>query len=65
MGRATYSAVEAREQAKDPLVHLLWVTQAQAARFQVRGWVRLEPPRDGGVMFLHRERQQAAIAPPR
>ena len=65
MGRTIYSVVEARQQAKDPLVHLLWVSQAQAALFQVSGWVRLEPPRDGSVMFLHRERQQAAGGLPR
>ena len=65
MGLNTYSAVEARERAKDPLVHLLWVSQGQAARFQVSGWIRLEPPRDGRVMFLHRERQEAAAGHPR
>jgi hypothetical protein len=58
MAQTILSLTEAKRAARDPATHLLWVQQTQAAAFREAGWVRLEPPRDGGVMFLHRERQR-------
>jgi hypothetical protein len=61
MARIILSIADAKRAAQDPTMHLLWITEADAAEFDEAGWVRLEPPLDGGVMFLHRERQQLAI----
>jgi len=60
MARTILSLADARRAAQDPSNHLIWVAEEHATAFQERGWVRLEPPLGGGVMFLHRERQQAA-----
>jgi hypothetical protein len=40
---------------------LIWIAEAHARQFREPGWVRLEPPREGGVMFVQRERQQVAL----
>lgn len=61
MARTILSLGEARRAVQSPGVHLLWVAEGQAKDFSEPGWIRLEPPREGGVMFLHRERQQAAL----
>lgn len=60
MARTVLSLADARRAAQDPANHLIWVAEEHAPAFQERGWVRLEPPRGGGVMFLHRQRQEAA-----
>ena len=57
MGSPVFSAVAARRAARKPSRYLLWVTEVDASRFQEPGWVRLEPPRNGAVLFLHRERE--------
>lgn len=61
MPRTILSIVDAKRAAREPGTHLLWVAESHAAEFQELGWVRLEPARGGGVMFLHRRRQQAAL----
>lgn len=60
MARTILSIADARRAARDPAVHVVWVAQEHAEAFREEGWVRLEPPRDGGVMFLNRVRQEAA-----
>lgn len=61
MARTVFSLVEAKQVACDPTAYLMWVKESDAARFAASGWIRLEPPREGAVLFLHRERQQAAL----
>jgi len=63
MARIVFSLAEAKQAAGDPTTYLMWIKESDAARFSGSGWIRLEPPRDGGVLFLHRERQQAALHP--
>lgn len=60
MARTILSIADARRATRDPAVHVVWVAQEHAEAFREEGWVRLEPPRDGGVMFLNRVRQEAA-----
>jgi hypothetical protein len=57
MGNSPLSIDEAREAAREPAKYLIWVKQRQAQLFTEPGWVKLEPPRDGAVLFLHRERK--------
>jgi hypothetical protein len=57
MGRAILSIVEARRAAKDAEQYLLWLDEREAALFREPGWVKLEPPRDGGVLFVHPQRE--------
>jgi len=60
MARTILSLADARHAARDSANHFIWVAEAHAAAFKERGWVRLEPPLGGGVMFVNRQRQQAA-----
>jgi hypothetical protein len=62
MARSILSALEARRHAANTVVYLLWVRETEATSFMVPGWQRLEPPRDGAVLFLHRKRQQGFIS---
>jgi hypothetical protein len=55
------SVTEAREAALEENQYALWVRELEAARFNEPGWVKLEPPLHGGVLFLHRERERCAI----
>ena len=43
--------------ARTPTCYLVRVDQREAALFRVPGWTPLEPPRDGCVIFIHRERE--------
>jgi len=47
--------------ARKPTCYLLCVDQREAPLFDAPGWVRLEPPRDGGVLFIHRERELMVV----
>jgi hypothetical protein len=60
MGNRVLSALGARRVAGEPERYLLWVTEVEASRFREPGWERLEPPRDGAVLFLHRQRELGA-----
>jgi hypothetical protein len=60
MGNPVLSAAGARRAASEPDRYLVWVTEVEASRFQEPGWVRLEPPRDGAVLFVHRQRELGA-----
>jgi hypothetical protein len=62
MGTSILSLAAAKRAAINPATHSLWIAEAAAAGFRARGWVRLEPPRNGGILFVHRERQQASFA---
>jgi hypothetical protein len=55
------TAADALAAAREPLCYLLRVVQSEASGFSGPGWTRLEPPRDGGVLFLHRERELLAV----
>jgi hypothetical protein len=57
MGQTILSIAEARHAAKDSGQYLLWLDETQAKLFQEPGWVKLEPPRDGGVLFVHPRRE--------
>ena len=61
MGQAVLSVADARAAALEPTRYLLWVSETQARLFIEPGWVKLEPPRDGAVLFVHREREVAAV----
>jgi hypothetical protein len=43
--------------ARTPNCYLLRVDQREAALFCVPGWIPLDPPRDGCVIFIHRARE--------
>jgi hypothetical protein len=55
------TAVDALAAAREPLCYLLRIVQSEAASFSGPGWTRLEPPRDGSVLFIHRERELLAV----
>lgn len=61
MGQPILTVDDARRAAKQPAQYLLWVQEKQACRFDEPGWIKLEPPRDGGVLFAHREREVRAV----
>lgn len=61
MGRSILSIVEARRAARLPDQYLVWVKEKDAARFQEPGWVKLEPPRDEAVLFVHPQRELTAV----
>lgn len=52
-----FSAVEARTVAHEESRYALWVREVEAGGFSEPGWIQLEPPRDGAVLFLNRERE--------
>lgn len=62
MSTALLSAAAALEAAaRKPTCYLLCIDQQEARLFDAPGWVRLEPPRDGGVLFIHRERELLVV----
>jgi hypothetical protein len=61
MGRIILSLVQARQAARDSDQYLVWVKQRDAVKFQEPGWVKLEPPRDDAVLFIHVERELSAV----
>lgn len=61
MGTQILSASDAKAAAREPTQYLLWVSEKQARLFHEPGWVKLEPPRGGAVLFVHREREVQAI----
>lgn len=61
MGRSILSIVEARRAARLPDQYLVWVKQQDAVKFQEPGWVKLEPPRDDAVLFVHPQRELSAV----
>jgi hypothetical protein len=61
MGHAILTAAAARRAALDCEQYLLWVRQRDAQQFNEPGWLKLEPPRDGAVLFVHRQREFCAI----
>jgi hypothetical protein len=58
------SIVEAQRIVKHTTEYLVCVDQRQAKLFREPGWVELQPPRDGGVLFLNRERERRSLLPP-
>jgi hypothetical protein len=61
MGHPVLSIAEARRAARRPDQYLVWVKQQDAVKFQEPGWVKLEPPRDDAVLFLHRQRELSLV----
>jgi hypothetical protein len=61
MGTSVQSVAEARVAAAKPDQYLIWVRERDASRFQEPGWVKLEPPRNGAVLFVHRGREVQAV----
>ena len=57
LGQRILSIAEARRAAKDSGQYLLWLDETEARQFREPGWVKLEPPRDGGVLFVHPRRE--------
>ena len=58
------SILEARRIVKHTGEYLVWVDERQAKLFKEPGWVELKPHRDGGVLFLNRDRERKALLPP-
>jgi hypothetical protein len=61
MGHPILSIAEARRAARLPDQYLVWVKQQDAVKFQEPGWVKLEPPRDDAVLFIHRQRELSVV----
>jgi hypothetical protein len=61
MGHMILSVAEAKQAARQADQYILWVKEQQARLFREPGWVKLEPPRDGAVLFIHPEREVRAI----
>ncbi len=61
MGPPVLSAADARVASREPSRYLLWVLEQQAPLFREPGWSKLEPPRDGAVLFIHRMREIRAV----
>ena len=55
------TAAEALNAAKEPSCYLVCVLQSEASLFHGPGWTRSEAPCDGGVLFVHRERELLAV----
>jgi hypothetical protein len=55
------TAADALAAAREPLCYLLRIVQSEASGFSGPGWTRVDPPRDGGVVFIHRERELLAV----
>lgn len=58
------SIEEARRIVKQTADYLVWVDERQAKLFREPGWVELRPHRDGGVLFLNRDRERRALLSP-
>lgn len=61
MGSSVRSVADARVESRKPDQYLIWVREREASRFQEPGWVKLEPPRNGAVLFVHRGREMQAV----
>ena len=57
LGQKVLSLAEARRAAKDSGQYVLWLNEQNAQEFHEPGWVKREPVRDGGVLFVHAERE--------
>jgi hypothetical protein len=44
-----------------PDQYQVWVKLNDAAKFQEPGWVKLEPPRDDAVLFVHQQRELSVV----
>jgi hypothetical protein len=64
MGNFIRSIVDARLTARQPNENLIWVSARAATLFNEPGWVKLEPPRDGAVLFIHPQRRIRAVRKP-
>lgn len=61
MGHSILTTAEAQTAAREPGQYYLWVRESESKRFAEPGWVKLEPPRNGGVLFVHRDREAQAL----
>ena len=61
MERTILSLGQARQTARCSDQYLLWVKQRDALKFHEPGWVKLEPPRDNAVLFIHVQRELSAV----
>jgi len=62
MSLTLLTAAAARDvAASKPTCYMLCVDQREAELFDAPGWVRLDPPRDGGALFVHRERELMVV----
>jgi len=57
IGQQVLSLGEARRAAKDSGQYVLWLDEEQARQFHEPGWVRREPARNGGILFVHPQRE--------
>ncbi len=55
------SAAAARAAADAPTCYVLHVVEDEADHFDQPGWTKLASPRDGGVVFIHRERELLVV----
>lgn len=51
------SVAQARRAANESGRYLLWLHAGDAALFREPGWLKLDTARDGGVLFVHPERE--------
>ena len=61
MGHTILSIAAARRVARMPDQYQVWVKLNDAAKFQEPGWVKLEPPRDDAVLFVHQQRELSVV----
>lgn len=61
MASPMLSAADALAAARSPLCYVVRVVPKDAPFFGGPGWTRLEHPRDGGIVFVHRERELLAV----
>ena len=61
---AVVSILEARRVVRQTSEYLIWVDERTAKLFKEPGWVELQPHRDGGVLFLNRDRERLALLRP-
>jgi hypothetical protein len=57
LGIPVLNANDARAAAREPNRYLLRIAESQARLFCEPGWRKLEPPRDGAVLFIHPQRE--------
>jgi hypothetical protein len=57
IGDTSLPIEEARRAAEDSGRYLLWLDENEASLFREPGWLKLEPPRDGRVLFVHPHRE--------
>ena len=61
MAHSILTTSEAQTAAREPGLCYLWVRERDSKQFAEPGWVKLEPPRNGGVLFVHRDREALAL----